>query len=150
MEKYNGSDLIPLTIQGYLDSNDYKYTYDSEKDLFLLGFTLDNTKIDMRILYNEQREWFTVIVFPKNAIPVNAIHKVLPVLNQINYDILFGNIYIDPEDGELAVRTSMSVDGRSINEDMVGVAMSTAISVADDNINKIMKALYADDEDEDN
>lgn len=145
MGRYEGNDLIPLTIQGYLDSNDYKFDYDEEKDIFLLGFTLDNTKIDMRILYNEEREWFTVIVFPKNSIPVSGIPKVLPVLNQINYDILFGNIYIDPQDGELAARTTMSVDNRSINEDMVGVAMSTAIGLVDDNINKIMKALYADD-----
>jgi len=145
MARYTGNDLIPLTIQGYLENNEYKFDYDTEKEIFLLGFTLENTKIDMRILFNEEREWFTVLVFPKNSIPVSGIAKVLPVLNKINYDILFGNIYIDPEDGELAARTTLSVDDRSINEDMVGVAMSTAIGVIDDNINKIMKALYADD-----
>lgn len=144
MAHYTGTELIPLTIQAYLENNGYKFDFDEERNIFLLNFTLDNTKADVRFLYNEEREWFTVIVFPKNSIPANRVDKVLPILNKINNDILFGNIYIDPEDGELAVRTALSVDNRTINEDMVGVAMSTAIGVADDNINAIMKALYAE------
>lgn len=148
MARYTGTELIPLTIQGYLESNSYNFDFDEEKKVFYLGFTLDNTKADVRFIYNEEREWFAVIVFPKNTIPMGGINKVLPVLNKINNDILFGNIYIDPEDGELAVRTALSVDNRTINEDMVGVAMSTAIGVTDDNINAIMRALYAE-EDED-
>ena len=143
MKNLSGDTLIAATIKGFLDSNEYHYDFDAEKCVFTMGFTLDNDKVNVRIVYNEEKEWFCVFVYPSHNIPKNKIDKVLPVLNQINYDILFGSVYVDPSDGELAVRCPATVDNRSINETMVGVMFSTAINVVDDHINDIMKALYA-------
>ena len=139
----DGEGLIAATIKGFLDSNEYRYDFDEEKNVFSMSFTLDNDKVWVRIVYNEEKEWFAVFVYPSHSIPVKQVDKIIPVLNNINFNILFGSIYVDPEDGELAVRCSATVDNRSINETMVGVMLSTALNVADDHINDIMKALYA-------
>ena len=139
----DGEGLIAATIKGFLDSNEYRYDFDEEKNVFSMSFTLDNDKVRVRIVYNEEKEWFAVFVYPSPSIPVKQVDKIIPVLNNINFNILFGSIYVDPEDGELAVRCSATVDNRSINETMVGVMLSTALNVADDHINDIMKALYA-------
>ncbi|MBD5192790.1 MAG: hypothetical protein HDS58_04415 [Barnesiella sp.] len=144
MEMNNNDGLIAATIRGFLDSREYKYDFEEEKSCFSMGFTLDNDRVKVRIVFNEEKEWFSVFVYPSHAIPVNKINKIMPVLNMINYEVLFGAIYCDPEDGELAVRCSASVDDRSVNETMVGVMLSTALNIADDNIDKIMKALYTD------
>ncbi|MDE6266454.1 MAG: YbjN domain-containing protein [Muribaculaceae bacterium] len=140
----NKDGLIAATIRGFLDSHEYKYDFEEEKSCFSLGFTLDNDRVKVRIVYNEEKEWFSVFVYPSHAIPVKQIPKILSVLNQVNYEVLFGAIYCDPEDGELAVRCSASVDDRSVNETMVGVMLSTALNIADDYIGKIMKAMYAE------
>ena len=140
----NNDGLIAATIRGYLDSNDYNYEFEEEKSCFSMGFTLENDRVKARIIYNEEKEWFCVFVYPSHAGPVKQISKILPVLNDINYEILFGSVYCDPEDGELAVRCSASVDDRSVNETMVGVMLSTALSIVDDHISRIMKALYSD------
>ncbi|MCM1297373.1 MAG: YbjN domain-containing protein [Muribaculaceae bacterium] len=139
----SGLGLIASTIKAFLDSHEYRYEFDEEKTVFSMGFTLENDRVKVRILYNEEREWFCVFVYPSHVIPVKQVEKILPVLNKINFDILFGTLYCDPEDGELAVRCSASVDDRSINETMIGVMLSTALNLVDDNINTIMKALYA-------
>lgn len=136
--------LIYETIKSFLDSNDYKYDHEDDKKIFAMGFTLDNDRVRCRIAYNEEREWFAVFVYPSHSIPVKKIDRVLPVINKINFDVLFGAIYIDPTDGELAVRCSASVDNRSINDTMVGVMLSTALNIVDDHIDEIMKAVYTE------
>ena len=143
MNNLSGGGLISSTIKAFLDSHEYNYEHDEEKSVFSMGFTLDNDRVKIRIIYNEDKEWFSVFAYPSHSIPVKHIDKILPVLNKINFDILFGSIYCDPEDGELAVRCSASVDDRSINETMVGVMLSTALNLIDDNIDEIMKTLYA-------
>lgn len=135
--------LIASTIQGFLDGQEYHYDHDPEKHVFTMNFTLDNDRVSTRILYNEEKEWFCVFVYPSHNVPVKQISKILPALNKINYDCLFGSFYIDPDDGELAVRCAATVDNRSINETMVNVTLSTALNIVDDHINDIMKALYA-------
>lgn len=140
----NNDGLIAATIRGFLDSHDYNYEFEAEKSCFSMGFTLDNDRVKARIIYNEEKEWFSVFVYPSHSVPVKNISKILPVLNAINYEILFGSVYCDPEDGELAVRCSASVDDRSVNETMVGVMLSTALNIVDDHIDRIMKALYTD------
>ncbi|MDE7152940.1 MAG: YbjN domain-containing protein [Muribaculaceae bacterium] len=139
----NNDGLIAATIRGFLDSHEYKYEYEEDKSCFSMGFNLDNDRVKVRIIFNEEREWFSVFVYPSHSVPVKQIEKILPVLNKINYEVLFGTIYCDPEDGELAVRCSASVDDRSVNESMVGVMLSTALNIADDKIADIMKALYS-------
>lgn len=144
MKNISGQGLIAATIKAFLDAHEYHYDHEEEKSVFSMGFTLDNDRVKVRIVYNEEKEWFSVFVYPSHSIPVKSVDKILPVLNKINFDILFGSIYCDPEDGELACRCSASVDDRSINETMVGVMLSTALNLIDDNINAIMKALYAE------
>lgn len=139
----NNDGLIAATIRGFLDSHEYKYEFEEDKSCFSMGFNLDNDRVKVRIIFNEEREWFSVFVYPSHSIPVKQVEKILPVLNKINYEVLFGTIYCDPEDGELAVRCSASVDDRSVNESMVGVMLSTALNIADDKIAEIMKALYS-------
>ncbi len=143
MKNLSGQGLIAATIKGFLDGHEYRYDHDEEKSVFSMGFTLDNDRVKVRIVYNEEKEWFSVFVYPSHSIPVKQVEKILPVLNKINFDVLFGSIYCDPSDGELAVRCSASVDDRSINETMVGVMLSTGLNLIDDHINEIMKALYA-------
>lgn len=136
--------LIATTIKDYLDSNEYNYHYDEKDEIFDMGFTLDNDRVKLRFFFDEEREWFSMVVFPSHAIPVGKVDKILPVINNINRKLLFGNFFVDPEDGELAFRMTASVDNRSINDTMVAVMMSTGLNTIDDHINDIMKALYTE------
>lgn len=145
MEEQNypaGMGLIAMTIKDSLDSSDYHYDFEDER--FEMGFTLDNDRVRVRIFYNEEKEWFSVVVYPSHAIPVSKVEKILPTLNNINKSLLFGTFFVDPEDGELTFRVSSSVDNRSINDTMVAVMLSTALNTVDENINDIMKALYGE------
>lgn len=145
MEEQNypvGMGLIAMTIKDSLDSSDYRYDYEDER--FEMGFTLDNDRVRVRIFYNEEKEWFSIVVYPSHAIPVSKVEKILPALNNINKSLLFGTFFVDPEDGELAFRVSMSVDNRSINDTMVAVMLSTSLNTVDENINDIMKTLYGE------
>lgn len=135
--------LIGSTIKTYLDSNDYNYDISPDNESFELRFNLENDRVRLRIVFNEEKEWFCAIVYPSHAIPLKQIDKILPKLNEINCNALFGAFFVDPADGELAFRCTATADDRSINETMVAVMLSTALTTADNNINDIMKALYA-------
>lgn len=137
-----GMGLIAMTIKDSLDSSDYHYDFEDER--FEMGFTLDNDRVRVRIFYNEEKEWFSIVVYPSHAIPVGKVDKILPTLNNINKKLLFGSFFVDPEDGELAFRMANSVDNRSVNDTMVTVLLSTALNTVDENINDIMKALYGE------
>lgn len=84
MEINNNDGLIAATIRGFLDGHEYKYDFDAERCCFSLGFTLDNDRVKVRIVYNEEKEWFSVFVYPGHTVPVKQIDKILPVLNKIN------------------------------------------------------------------
>lgn len=80
-----------------LEANEFKYSFDPEKNLFMTKFMGDDLPIAVNILVDDMAMHF-ICLLDLRAEPGN-FNTVAWNLNCINKKLIFGAFYLDPEDG---------------------------------------------------
>lgn len=99
-------------VAEYLDANDWRYTATREKGYFSMDCRIAEASVRLVLSVTEREGLNRIMAFAVYPIfvPDNRRAPVLKFMNELNYDLVFGNFEMDPEDGQIRFRTSAESD----------------------------------------
>ncbi|MDP2640496.1 MAG: YbjN domain-containing protein [Betaproteobacteria bacterium] len=118
-------------VAGYLDANDWNYTANEEKKYFSTGCRIKDASVRVILDTNESEDWQRVLVyscFPV-FVPEDRRAAVAETISRINYTMIFGNLEMDPSDGEVRVRSIVESDG-ALSDSMIERALASNLDTA--------------------
>ena len=118
-------------VPGYLDANDWNYTANDEKKYFSTGCRIKDASVRVILDTNESEDWQRVLVyscFPV-FVPEHRRAAVAETISRINYTMIFGNLEMDPSDGEVRVRTIVEAGG-DLADTMIDRALGSNLDAA--------------------
>lgn len=133
---------ITDSVRQFLDSEEFNYTFDEERNAFELGLKLQNGSCQVRFICRDNENYMLVFAFWEGKLPVKSVPTVYPIINDINFNTRFTTVTIDPEDGELGCHCGMNTDGIELSNEVIGVCLHVTVKTLDDNIDKIMRAAW--------
>lgn len=100
-------------VAGYLDTIGWSYNAYEEKHYFSADFIVKDGKVRVVLDVDEPGGWQRVQVFSLLPVfvPGHRRAAMAESISRINYTMIFGNLEMDPADGEVRVRTIVESDG---------------------------------------
>ena len=93
-------------VREYYDSQEWKYDFDGEKNIFSMRMSLKDVESCRVITHcKDKGELLTLAFFPINA-PENKRLAVAEYLTRANYGLNIGNFEMDMDDGEIRYKVS--------------------------------------------
>ncbi|WP_195440535.1 type III secretion system chaperone family protein [Bacteroides thetaiotaomicron] len=136
-------DKIFSVVKDVLTKEEIHFDLNEANDVFSFGFKTDAGIVRVKLVIDEEKEWFVVVGNFPNNIPVKFVDKLYPIFNKLNRASLFTSWLVDPNDGEVQLRWGATVDEGAINEEMVKVAMYGVVQNINSECENIMKEIYA-------
>lgn len=136
------SDLIQI-VKDFLEDSEFKYDFREDISCFDFGLAVDNGKVQVHIVVKEDEDYFMCYVAWEGNLPKRKLNVVYPILNDINYHTKFTTISVDPHDGELTCHCGFNTDESVLSEKQVGICLQLAVRTLDDNIERIMRAVWS-------
>lgn len=99
-------------VAGFLDANDWNYRANQEKGYFDMNVNIRYAAVRVIVDTDDLENWqraTTYSVLPVQA-PENRRGAMVDAINRINYNLSYGNLEMDMEDGEIRVRTVVESD----------------------------------------
>lgn len=130
-------------LAGYLDANDWHYESVAEKGYIDMRATIRDTSVRVVLDTFEADDWQRIVVYSFYAVraPENRRAAILDAINRINFRLVFGNIEMDGQDGELRIRTVVESDGE-IPEPMMERALHSNLNTANRNFAPLMAVAF--------
>ena len=106
-------------ITSFLDSDDWKYTVDTDREVIKSGLSLKNKLKHVDIFFDlRDDKYLLYFVCPLNCGEAER-PEMRSLLNRINYGIMFGNFEMDERDGEIRMRYAVDCDGQIPNPKII-------------------------------
>ncbi len=105
------SKAIYNAITGFLDDDDWKYSFDEERELIRAGVSLKNKLQSTRLLIDLRDDKYLVFATINLNCDEDARAEMAALLTRINYTLIFGCFEMDFSDGEVRFRFSVDCDG---------------------------------------
>lgn len=131
------------TIKTFLDDSEFKYEFREDLSCFNLGLSVENGKVQVHLVAKEDEEYFMCYVSWEGNLPKRKLNVVYPILNDINFNTKFTTVGVDPQDGELTCHCGLNTDESSLSVKQVGICLQLAVKTLDDNIERIMRAVWS-------
>jgi hypothetical protein len=130
-------------VAGYLDANDWHYNAESGKGYFSMGCRIKEASVRVIIDVFESDDWRRVMTFSIYPIFVSENRRpaVLEAINRMNHGLVYGNLEMDPADGEIRFRTSVESDV-DIPESMMERVLNGNIAGADKHFSALMAVAF--------
>lgn len=120
-------------IRSYLEEQDKNYTYDEDKKVFVVPISLScRLKFTTMLIQVADDSTFGVSVpcpLSPNVNDEATMKELMRLVCLINYTMRFIVMVLDPRDGELAVRCSISHQGCELTDANIGLAINGCVSV---------------------
>ena len=118
-------------VAGHLDTNDWTYTANEEKQYFSTGCRLKDASVRVILDVHEAQDWQRVLVYSLFPVfvPENRRAAVAESINRFNYGMIFGNLEMDASDGEVRVRTIVEAAG-DLADTMIDRALGSNLDTA--------------------
>lgn len=134
-------------VAEYLDGNGWRYRECAEGSCFSLSMQLDEVIVEIVIDVQEQEDWQRLLVYL--VLPVRAPRHRWPAMmeaiNRINHRLVCGNLEMNPEDGEIRVRTTVE-HGLDVNEELIARALYAGIAICEAYFAALMAVCWGDAE----
>ncbi len=130
-------------VKTFLDESEFKYDYREEFGCFNFGLKVDNGKVQVHFVVKEEEDYLMCYVAWEGYLPKRKLNVVYPILNDINFNTKFTTIGVDPYDGELNCHCGFNTDESTLSVKQVGICLQLAVKTLDDNIERIMRAVWS-------
>ena len=130
-------------VAGYLDTNDWHYTADTEKNYFSMGCRIKEASVRIVIDVFESDDWRRLLTFSTYPVLV-AEHRraaVVEALTRINYQLVYGNFEMDLADGEVRFRTVVEAE-KELDDPMIDRVLNANLRAADRYFAALMTITY--------
>lgn len=132
-------------VAEYLDGNGWCYRQLPEASYFSLSMQLEQVIVEIIIDVQEREDWQRVLVY--SILPVRAPRHcwaaMTDALNRINHRLVYGSIEMNPEDGEIRVRTTVE-HGLDVNEELIARALYANIAICEAYFAALMAVCWGD------
>lgn len=130
-------------VTAWLDSSDWRYDANPEKQYFVMPFNLKEALVRMIIDLAEADGWERVMVLVSYPVRISEDKRlsVLQHLATVNYGMVFGSFDMDLSDGEVRFRASMEAD-HALTDGMIDRLVSCCLGAADQHFSDLMKVIY--------
>jgi hypothetical protein len=119
-------------VAGYLDAQDWNYEAHQENSYFTMGCRIKGAGVRVFLDVHEAEDWCRVLAYSTYPIYVPELKRaqVAEALTRINYSIIYGNLEMDLNDGEIRVRTV--VEGETqMSDGMIERVLNSNLNSAD-------------------
>ncbi len=130
-------------VAGYLDTNDWHYTTDTEKRYFSMGCRIKEASVRITIDVFESDDWRRLLTFSTYPvmIPEHRRGAVIEALTRINYQLIYGNFEMDLADGEVRFRTVVETE-KELDDPMIERVLNANLNAADRYFAALMTITY--------
>ncbi len=140
-------------IEEFLDEDDWKYSFDSEKGYFSFGLSLNKTKIRKVefIIRIRESDFVVYAICPINVNKddTSAMLRISEFLHRANYGTFCGNFEFDFSDGEIRYKTFVDCDNMALSTDAVRNAIYTSASEFEKYGDGILEVIFTENKAED-
>lgn len=134
---------ILKTVRAFLDADEWPYT-EAEEGVLRSAYQGQNGQWLCFAQAREEAEQFLFYsVAPAYAAP-EKFADMAEYLTRANYGLVLGNFEMDYADGEIRYRTSIDVEGASLNEAMVRSLVYANVLMMDNYLPGIMAVLFGE------
>lgn len=134
---------IYKTVEAALKNAEIRYNIDDDV-IFRFGIKGEHANYDVRLICEEEMEFLMTVVTCSMCIPKDKIDRMCRWVAEKNYGLTLGEFKLDTSDGEISFRITCPLDKGAVNEDIVTVAYSNALSTFDNAYEEIIRAIYLD------
>lgn len=136
---------VPLLdrVAGFLDAGDWKFSADAERNVIDMRVSLKECGTRLFIETYAAEDWERVLVLAIYPVLMPQARRiaVLEAINRINRSIVYGNLELDPADGEVRIRTVIEAE-RDLNQALFERAFYTAMRIGDRWFAPLMAVAY--------
>jgi hypothetical protein len=106
-------------IVHFLDTDDWKYSLDREKEIIKSGLSINSKMKHVDIVFDLRDDKYLVyFTYPLNC-DEDERGEMRDLLNRINYGIMFGCLEMDDRDGEIRFRYPVDCDGQLPSQQII-------------------------------
>ncbi len=129
-------------ITDYLESLEWNYNIDEEKEIVRLGVATQTCKLDCIIHHLPEQNFILFFSILPILVPQNKRTEIAEYITRANYGLNAGNLEMDYEDGEIRYRTYANTDDNSLNVEIAKHIIHTNIQTMDRYASGIMNIIY--------
>lgn len=122
-------DKIIELIKKFFDNQDWNYTYDEEKKVFISGINMGNILGNVRLSIIVIDNHYSVYTIFNNMADKNSIANVAEYLHRANYGLRNGNFELDFNDGEVRYKVHVNCDGIDVSEQIIFESIFVGVSM---------------------
>lgn len=137
MGKGSGKKSMKDAFDMYLSDNNWKYTFDEERNLFVTGLNYGGVVGNVRIFINVLDNDFFVFFIPNSKAEENSKAIVAEYLHRVNYGLWNGNFEMDYDDGEVRYKIYRNMYNDELSDEVIENSLMTGASM----INRYGKGL---------
>jgi hypothetical protein len=131
-------------IKDFFKSQGWQFTQVEGKNVLLFGIGGKNGNFQcIADLIEEDNRLIFFSVCGANT-PSNKRPEMLELLNNLNYELFFGNFEIDLEDGGIRFRTSISFNHVELNIEFIEELIMSNIITMDKSLPSIMALMFSE------
>lgn len=116
--------------------------HDNQWTTFAFGIKGDHIHMRVNIVVDEETERYMIRCYPDWYVPKDRRAEILSLLNALNMSRWLTRVGMDPEDGELTYVYTVLCKGVSLSEKNTEAYIYTAIGVADDETEEVIRTVY--------
>ncbi len=129
-------------VKDFLNSQAWQYTQVKDSNILIFGIKGRNAKFQCIADFQEEdKRFFFFSVCGANT-PSENRSEMLDLLNFLNFDLFFGNFEMNPENGEVRFRTSISLNHIELNADFLEEIIMSNIITMDNNLPSILGVMF--------
>lgn len=126
--------MLTQLIEEFLKKKKWKYFPLEDSNVFLFGITGKSGQFQCVIDLGENEQELALYSICGDRAKTENYDKLLVILNEINYNLLFGNFELDKNDGEIRFRTTMLTNGLELNESFLEEFVLTHLRTMDEQL----------------
>ncbi len=131
------------TVEAALKNAEIHYNIEDDI-IFRFGIKGEHANYDVKLICEEEMEFLMTVVTCSMCVPKDKIDRMCRWVAEKNYGLTLGEFKLDTSDGEISFRITCPLDNGAVNEDIVTVAYSNALSTFDNAYEEIIKTIYLD------
>lgn len=129
-------------VKNHLDNIGWRYDVKREGSLIKAGVQGRSGSYQVIFDVKQDRDTFIVYVMSRLDFPATNRDNIALYLTRCNYGLTIGNFELDMSDGEVRYKTSVTVKGGMLSEEMIKEMVQISIVMMDKFFEGIVKVAY--------
>lgn len=128
----------------FFEADDWKFSWMEGLPILRMGFTGKNARWTCYAQAREEQQQFVFYSVSPINVPEAKRSAIAEFIARANYGMIIGNFELDFRDGEIRYKTSIDVEGTTLNHFLIKPMVYTNIMIMDRYLPGMMRVIYGD------